>query len=285
LNKQKLSGHKKSTRYPESYQERYTSNSKIEKKIPNSRKIKKARTLSTPIEVEQFKKIEEQIIEYLTSDNWEDQNKATNIIQSLLKTMNVKPLEVIFSDIKQRSILINGIEKSIRCLRSQVCRNGLKTLHQLCDYLKCVHQGCLLDAYSTPIITTLLSRISEDSSTKFLQNEANKTLETYISCIDEVTAIQSMCTHVWESISRSNIRRNAIGKMLTYIFCNKLQTGKKNAILFKRLGSDGIERLIKVVHQLVNDKLSDTRLVYITIMMMFNDQFLFECIYEKFKVN
>ncbi|CAH8842917.1 unnamed protein product [Trichobilharzia szidati] len=259
LNKQKPSGHKKSTRYPESYQERYTSNSQIEKKIPKSQKIKKTRTLSTPIEAGQFKKIEEQIIDYLTSDNWEEQNKATNIIQSLLKTMNVKPLEVIFSDIKQRSILINGIEKSIRCLRSQVCRNGLNTLYQLCDYLKCLHQGCLLDAYSTSIITTLLSRISEDSSTKFLQNEANRTLEAYISCIDEASAIQSMCSHVWENFSRSNIRRNTIGKMLTYIFCNKLQTGKKNAMLFKRLGSDGIERLMKVVHQLVNDKLSDTR--------------------------
>ncbi|KAK4469946.1 hypothetical protein MN116_007446 [Schistosoma mekongi] len=205
-------------------------------------------------------KIEEKLIEYLTSKNWEEQIKAANIIQNLLETMNVKPLEILFSDKQSMNILVSGIEQAIKCLRSQVSHQGLKTLQKLCNYLNAINQGHLFNSYAEIIITTLLSRISEDSSTKFLQKQSYKTLEAFISCIDETITIQIMCTNSWDKFIRSNIRRNTIGNMLTFIFCNKLQTGKKNTTLFKRLGINGMERLLKVVHQLTNDKVSSTRL-------------------------
>ncbi|CAH8529308.1 unnamed protein product [Heterobilharzia americana] len=235
----------------------------VKKKSPDyhrRRRKSKMLTSTNQNKLPKMKSIEEEIIHNFTSNNWEDQIKATSSIQDLLKTMNVKPLEIIFNDTKYMHLLINGIEKTIKCLRSQVCRNGLKTLHQLCDYLQRVNQGYLLNAYSETIITTLLSRISEDSSTKFLQQASFTTLEAFMACIDEAKAVQLMCTNLWDKFTRSNIRRNTIARMLNYIFCNKLQSGKKNGVLFKRLGNDGVERLINVVHQLTNDKMTSTRL-------------------------
>ncbi|TNN15568.1 hypothetical protein EWB00_001206 [Schistosoma japonicum] len=206
-------------------------------------------------------KIEEKMMEYLASKDWEEQIKVANIIQNLLETMNVKPLEVLFSDKQSMNTFVNGIEQAIKCLRSQVSHQGLKTLQKLCNYLNAINQGHLFNSYAEILITALLSRISEGSSTKFLQQESYKTLEAFISCIDEAIAVQTMCTNSWDKFIRSNIRRNTIGNMLALIFCNKLQTGKKNTALFKRLGIGGMERLLKVVHQLTNDKVSSTRLV------------------------
>ncbi|XP_018649664.1 hypothetical protein Smp_133970 [Schistosoma mansoni] len=160
--------------------------------------------------------IQEEILQSISSNHWEEQIKATNMIQNLLEAMNVKSLEIIFSH--------------------------------------------LLNSYAEIIITTLLSRISEDSSTKFLQNESYKSLEAYISCIDHVIAIHVICTTLWDKFLHSNIRRNTIGQMLSYIICNQLPSRKKNSILLKRLGYNGMKNLMKVVDQLINDKVSSTRL-------------------------
>ncbi|CAH8505806.1 unnamed protein product [Schistosoma rodhaini] len=232
-----------------SYKEGIQKNSHIIKKS-----IHPSKRINKPIG------IQEEILKSISSNHWEEQIKATNMIQNLLETMNVKPLEIIFSNSKYINILIHGIEQTIKCLRSHVCLNGLKTIQQLCYYLNAINQGHLLNSYAQIIITTLLSRISEDSSTKFLQNESYKSLEAYISCIDHVIAIHLICTTLWDKFLHSNIRRNTIGQMLTYIICNQLPTKKKNIILLKRLGYNGIKNLMKVVDQLINDKVSSTRL-------------------------
>ncbi|CAH8505658.1 unnamed protein product [Heterobilharzia americana] len=197
----------------------------VKKKSPDyhrRRRKSKMLTSTNQNKLPKMKSIEEEIIHNFTSNNWEDQIKATSSIQDLLKTMNVKPLEIIFNDTKYMHLLINGIEK-------------LSSVY--------VH-----------------NRISEDSSTKFLQQASFTTLEAFMACIDEAKAVQLMCTNLWDKFTRSNIRRNTIARMLNYIFCNKLQSGKKNGVLFKRLGNDGVERLINVVHQLTNDKMTSTRL-------------------------
>ncbi|VDP48952.1 unnamed protein product [Schistosoma mattheei] len=204
-------------------------------------------------------RIEEQILEYITSNNWEKQIKAIDIIENLLETMNVKPLEIIFSDSNNINMLVCGIEQAVKCLRSQVSLKGLKIIEQLCLYLNTIHQGHLLNPHGESLITTLLSRISEDSSTKFLQNQSYQSLETLISCIDHVMTIHVFCTNLWEKCLRSDIKRNTIGQLLTFILYNNK---KKTILLFKRLGLYGMNQLMKVVQQLINDKVSSTRLVY-----------------------
>ncbi|CAH8490027.1 unnamed protein product [Schistosoma turkestanicum] len=243
-----IPGQRKS-KYSSSYKEGIKSDSHVIKKSVNRYKL-----INKPVTVEK------EIIEYITSDNWEEQIKAADIIQNLLETMNVKSLEILFSNPQHISMLVRGIEQTVTCLRSQVSLKGLKTIRLLCNYLNAIKQGHLFNSHAEVIITTLLGRISEDSSTKFLRQESYKSLEAFISCIDEAIAVQIMCTNSWDKFMRSNIRRNTIGQMLEYIFCKKLQTGKKSTILFKRLGVNGMEHLLKVVHQLTNDKVSSTRL-------------------------
>ncbi|CAH8529705.1 unnamed protein product [Schistosoma haematobium] len=234
------------SKYSSSYKEGIQNDSHIIKKtIDHSKRNNK------PI------RIEEQILEYITSNNWEEQIKAIDIIENLLETMNVKPLEIIFSDSNNINMLVCGIEQAVKCLRSQVTLKGLKIIEQLCLYLNTIHQGHLLNPYGESLITTLLSRISEDSSTKFLQNQSYQSLETLISCIDHVMTIHVFCTNLWEKCIRSDIKRNTIGQLLTFILYNNK---KKTILLFKRLGLYGMNQLMKVVQQLINDKVSSTRL-------------------------
>ncbi|CAI2727407.1 unnamed protein product [Schistosoma spindalis] len=251
--KQSISTQKKSkystTTTSSSYNERIKNDSHVIKKT-----IDHSKECNKPIG------IEEQILEYITSKNWEEQIKATDMIENLLETMNVKPLEILFSDSKNINKLVCGIEQTVKCLRSQVSLKGLKTIEQLCHYLNAIHQGHLLNPYAEPLITTLLSRISEDSSTKFIQKQSYQSLEILISCIDNMITIHILCTILWEKFIQSNIKRNTISQLLNYILCNQLNNSKKNMLLFQRLGLYGLNQLMKVVKQLINDKVSSTRL-------------------------
>ncbi|TGZ59834.1 hypothetical protein CRM22_008841 [Opisthorchis felineus] len=205
----------------------------------------------------------------LRSSDWERQLEGLKRAQSSLQLDTSGEFDRLFKNEEELRTFTSALLSASRNLRSQVSRAAINTIQAFGNLLTSNGQGFLWDSQADKILHAILARIGGDTSTKFLLNDAYKALEVVVSCLTPARAIVTLSKQVYEQKVKSSNSRLAVATQLDRLILK----AKNTSSLPRQLGSDGLQRLLKVSAQFLVDGILNIRICGQNILTVLLNKF------------
>ncbi|KAG5451956.1 TOG array regulator of axonemal microtubules protein 1, partial [Clonorchis sinensis] len=208
----------------------------------------------------------------LRSPEWDKQLEGLKRVQALLQLEPSGGFDRLFKNEEELRTFTSALLSASRNLRSQVSRAAINTIQAFGNLLISNGRGFLWDSQADKILHAILARIGGDTSTKFLLNDASKALEVVVSCLTPARAIVTLAKQVYEQKVKSANSRLAVATQLDRLIVKARNTSS----LPRQLGSDGLQRLLKVSAQFLVDGILNIRICGQNILTVLLNKFNLE---------
>ncbi|OON21823.1 hypothetical protein X801_02275, partial [Opisthorchis viverrini] len=208
----------------------------------------------------------------LRAPDWDKQLEGLRRVQTSLQLEHRGEFDRLFKNEEELRAFTSALLSASRNLRSQVSRAAVNTIQAFGNLLISNGQGFLWDSQADRILHAILARITGDTSTRFLLNDAYKALEVVVKCLTPARAIVALSKQVYEQKVKSANSRLAVATQLDRLVVK----AKNTSSLPRQLGSDGLQRLLKVSAQFLVDGILNTRICGQNILTILVNNFNLE---------